>query len=31
MDEINELIAEAKNGNGEAFEKICKKYNIEEE
>ena len=26
MDEINELIAEAKNGNGEAFEKICKKY-----
>ena len=28
MDEINELIAEAKNGNGEAFEKICKKEEV---
>lgn len=26
MDEIVELITEAKNGNGEAFEKICEKY-----
>lgn len=26
MDEINELITESKNGNGDAFEKICTKY-----